>query len=273
MPRASSATLSRRHQLVREAAARHQVDALVVTTRSNILYLTNFTGSAAVVVLTPDKVSFITDFRYVTAIDSLQKSPHSCPDLELRIVDGTYESTLIGLIQELGVERLGFEASNLTVSRHSLLAAAFAGDGGMRPALVSTDQLIEGIRVIKDDDEIATLREAATRLSEVARGVVEEVGRGRTERDVALAIDVRLRRAGFERTAFDTIVAAGPKAALPHAHPGERTLSENDLVVLDFGGVFHSYCVDFDPNRIGRAGRRPGSRGLRRGAIGPRPGD
>ena len=94
MPRASSATLKRRHQLVRDAAARHQVDALVVTTRSNILYLTNFTGSAAVVVLTPEKVNFITDFRYVTALDSLQKSPNACPDLQLTVVDGSYDSTL-----------------------------------------------------------------------------------------------------------------------------------------------------------------------------------
>ena len=257
MPRASSATLRRRHQLVREAAARHQVDALVVTTRSNILYLTNFTGSAAVVVVTPDKVNFITDFRYITAIDSLQKSPHSCPDLQLAVVEGTYESTLIGLIQALGLERLGFEASNLTVSRHSLLSAAFAADGGMRPALVPTDQLVEAIRVRKDDDEIATLREAAARLSEVARGVFEEIGRGRTERDIALAIDDRIRRAGFERPAFDTIVASGPRAALPHATPGERTLGENDLVVLDFGGVYDSYCVDLTRTvSVGRAGDR-----------------
>ena len=73
MPRASSVTLKRRHQLVREAAARRQVDAVVVTTRSNILYLTNFTGSAAIVVVTPDRIHFVTDFRYVTAVESLQQ--------------------------------------------------------------------------------------------------------------------------------------------------------------------------------------------------------
>ncbi len=244
MSRASSATLKHRHQLVRDAAARHQLDALVVTTRSNILYLTNFTGSAAAVILTPDKVSFITDFRYVTALDTLQKSPQACPDLQLSVVDGSYDSTLIAEIRALDAGRVGFEASNLTVSRHSLLTAAFAGDAGARPVLIPTDQLVERIRVRKDDDEIATLRDAARLLSEVARGVFEEVARGRTERDIALAIDNRIRRAGFERPAFDTIVASGPRAALPHATPGERRLSENDLVVLDFGGVYDSYCVD-----------------------------
>ena len=265
MSHASSATLKRRHQLVRDAAARYQLDALVVTTRSNILYLTNFTGSAAVVVLTPERVNFITDFRYLTALDTLQKSSQACPDLQLSVVDGTYDSTLIAVIGSLGAGRLGFEASNLTVSRHSLLAAAFAGDAGTRPELIPTDQLVERIRVRKDNDEIATLRDAAGLLSEVARGVFEEIALGRTERDIALAIDNRIRRAGFERPAFDTIVASGPRAALPHATPGERRLSENDLVVLDFGGVYDSYCVGPYPDGFGRPGRGEGPGSLRRG--------
>jgi Xaa-Pro aminopeptidase len=257
MPRASSATLKRRHQLVREAAARRQIDALVVTTRSNILYLTNFTGSAAIVVVTPDRVHFVTDFRYVAAIDSLQQTAHACPDLDLTVVDGAYDPTLVRLVGSLGLGRLGFEGANMTVSRHAWLAAAFGRDGGTTPALVPTEQLVERIRVKKDVDEIETLRKAASLLSEVARGVFEEIVHGRTERDVALAIDNRIRSAGFERPAFDTIVASGPRAALPHATPGERRLSEHDLVVLDFGGVYDSYCVDLTRTvSVGRADDR-----------------
>jgi Xaa-Pro aminopeptidase len=257
MPRASSATLKRRHQLVREAAVRRQIDALVVTTRANILYLTNFTGSAAIVVVTPDRVHFVTDFRYVTAIDSLQQTAHACPDLDLTVVDGAYDPTLVRLVGSLGLGRLGFEAANMTASRHAWLAAALGRDGGTAPALIPTEQLVERIRVKKDSDEIETLRTAATLLSEVARGVFTEIVHGRTERDVALAIDNRIRRAGFERPAFDTIVASGPRAALPHATPGERRLSEHDLVVLDFGGVYDSYCVDLTRTvSIGRADER-----------------
>jgi Xaa-Pro aminopeptidase len=256
MPRASSATLKRRHQLVREAAARRQIDALVVTTHSNILYLTNFTGSAAIVVITPDRIHFVTDFRYVTAIDSLQKTAHACPDLDLTVVDGAYDPTLARLVGSLGLGRLGIEAANMTVSRHAWLAAAFGRDG-ITTSLVPTEQLVERVRVTKDADEIETLRKAASLLSEVARGVFEEIVHGRTERDVALAIDNRIRRAGFERPAFDTIVASGPRAALPHATPGERRLSEHDLVVLDFGGVYDSYCVDLTRTvSVGRAEER-----------------
>ena len=262
MPRASSATLKRRHQLVREAAARHHLDALVVTTRSNIVYLTNFTGSAAIVVLTPDRVHFVTDFRYVTAIDSLQKTGQACPDLHLTVVDGAYDATLARLARSHGLGspgpgRLGFEGSNMTVTRHAWLATALTRDGVMSPELVPIDELVEQVRVTKDGDEIGTFREAAGLLSDVARGVFEEVVRGRSERDIALAIDNRIRRAGFERPAFDTIVASGPRAALPHATPGERKLGEHDLVVLDFGGVYDSYCVDLTRTvSVGRADDR-----------------
>ena len=97
---------------------------------------------------------------------------------------------------------------------------------------------------MKDGYELTTLRRAGRLLSDVAGEVLRAVRAGQTERELALDIDWRIRRAGFERTAFETIVASGPNAALPHARPTERTLSEGDLVVLDFGGVYDSYCVD-----------------------------
>ncbi len=243
MSHAPSAALRSRHDAVRHACAAASVDALVVTSRSNILYLTNFTGSSAAVVLTPDRLHFITDFRYVTALEDVQQSPEACPDLQLTVVEGTYDETLAKLLKGLGVARVAFEAGNVTVSRHNWWTGALGATKGA-PVLVAAEQMVEKIRVRKDDYELATLRESARRLSEVAREVFTEVRVGRTERDVAQAIDRRILAAGFERAAFDTIVASGPNAALPHAHPGERTLSENDLVVLDFGGVYRSYCSD-----------------------------
>jgi Xaa-Pro aminopeptidase len=116
---------------------------------------------------------------------------------------------------------------------------------GARHPLTASDGLVERLRAVKDAYEIALLTEGGRRLSQAAAGVLaSEVRAGRSEREVALAIDTAVRRAGFERAAFDTIVASGPHAALPHARPGERMLSEGDLVLLDFGGVYDSYCVD-----------------------------
>ena len=256
MSHAPSVSLRRRHDAVRAACRREGVDALVVTTRSNILYLTNFSGSASIAIVTADHVHFITDFRYVTAVETLQQSAQACPDLQLTVVEGAYDSTLAKLLMSLGLSRIGFEATHVTVSRYNWLRATLAHHEHS-PELIPLENTVEGLRVRKDDYELAMLRESARLLSGVARDVFGEVQRGRTERDVAQAIDRRLLAAGFERPAFDTIVASGPNAALPHAHPGERKLGENELVVLDFGGVYRAYCSDLTRTVfVGRASDR-----------------
>ena len=251
MSHAPSAALSRRHASLRDALARSGLDALVVTALPNVLYLTNFTGSSGIVVIDRERLQFITDFRYVSALATSRGAAHECPGLDVVVVDGSYDATLASTIAPLEGRRVGFEAAHLTVARHQWLtatigSAAAANRSGGRSAaeLVPTDGVVERLRVRKDDYEIATVREAARRLSGVARAVVAGVRRGRTERDTATDIERLLRDAGFDKPAFDTIVASGPNAALPHARPTERTITEGDLVVLDFGGVYDSYCVD-----------------------------
>jgi Xaa-Pro aminopeptidase len=112
------------------------------------------------------------------------------------------------------------------------------------PSLVTTERMVERARAVKDDIEIVTLREAARRLAGVAEAVPPLVREGRTEREVAADIDALLRKAGFERPAFETIVASGPNGALPHARPTARPLRGGEGVVLDFGGVYDGYSVD-----------------------------
>ena len=143
-----------------------------------------------------------------------------------------------------GPSPIGVEAGHLTVQRQRWLTAALAG-GGWRPdQIVPTMDVIEAGRVIKDEWEIARLREAGRRISAVALGVLADLAPGQREQDVAQALEAGLRRAGFTRPAFDTIVASGPRAALPHGRASDRTMAPGDLVVLDFGGVYGGYCVD-----------------------------
>jgi Xaa-Pro aminopeptidase len=243
MAHAPTEILARRHQQIRQLMSLRTVDALVVTSLPNLTYLTNFSGSAGIALVAAERVIFLADFRYVAAVEAIQQAAHACPGLELVTVDGSYDGALADAIERLSVSRVGFEAANLTVSRYQWLTATVAAHGS-RSELVSTEGIVEAARVIKDEYEADLLRQAASRLSDVARAVVRDVRAGETERAVAATIDLRLRQAGFERPAFDTIVAAGPNAALPHARPTERRLSEGDLVVLDFGGVYDSYCVD-----------------------------
>ena len=243
MSHAPSPALSRRHHIVREEVAARGLDALLVTALPNILYLTNFTGSSATVVLAADRLYFITDSRYIETVSAMNAT-HQVPDFELIVVDGSYDATLAGLLAAQPWKRIGFEAEHMTVARLGWLTATLAAGDTPAAELAETEGLVERARVRKDEYEIATMREAARRLSEVAAGVLTMVRRGQAERDLAMAIDWRIRQAGFERSAFDTIAASGPNAALPHARPGERTITEGDLVVLDFGGVYDSYCVD-----------------------------
>jgi len=243
MSHAPSEFLDRRHQTIRRALGDHHLDALIVTSLPNVLYLTNFGGSAAIVLITADRLRFLTDFRYVTAIGDMRGARHECPGLELTVVDGSYDVTLSTLLKSMPSARVGFEASDLTVSRYNYLRGAIAG-AASAPELVASEGLVQRARAVKDQYELRVLEEGGRRLSSVARRLASCVRRGRSEREVALDIDWQIRQEGFERSAFETIVASGPNAALPHARPSERRLSEGDVVVLDFGGVYDSYCVD-----------------------------
>jgi Xaa-Pro aminopeptidase len=188
-------------------------------------------------------VRFITDSRYVESLVATRGTAYECPGLELQTVSSSYDGTLADALVRLPPGRIGFEASNLSVSRYEWLRATLES-GGSGHLLVATEGMIERARLVKDPYELELLAEGGRRLSDVAADVFTVVARGRTEQEIAADIDWRIRRAGFERPAFETIVASGPHSALPHARPTERTLSEGDLVVLDFGGVYASYCVD-----------------------------
>jgi Xaa-Pro aminopeptidase len=254
---ALSETLKVRHGKLREAIRSAQLDALVVTHLPNLLYLTNFSGTAGIAVVTSDRIYLIVDFRYAAAVKALFESPSGCPDSEIVPFERTYDETLAALIGKLQPGRLGIEGAHLSIARCYQLArrmnaaiedadadADAPAATSSRMSLVVTDGVIEGLRVTKDAHEIETLRRGAVLLSAVALDVLEDAKPGMTEQNLAASIDWRIKSAGFERCSFETIVASGPNAALPHAHAGERVLREGDLVVLDFGGVYGGYCVD-----------------------------
>ena len=242
MSHAPSAALAERHRRLRECLEREGLEALVVTASPNVTYLTNFTGSSAVVVLTADRLLFLTDSRYVAALEASQAEAWACPGLVLAAVEGAYDGALAALLRTVD-GRIAIEGQHLTVNRFRWLETAL--HAGSEPRLIPSEYLVESLRVVKDAYEIAQLRTGGRMISEVALRVFGEVHRGRTERDLGFAIDRIIREAGFSKSAFETIVASGPNGALPHARPTDRRLGEGDLVVLDFGGVYDSYCVDF----------------------------
>ncbi|HVZ23596.1 MAG TPA: Xaa-Pro peptidase family protein [Vicinamibacterales bacterium] len=235
--------LAARHARVRRGLEALGLQALVVTSGTNIRYLSNHAGSAGTLVLTADAVHLLVDFRYEEAVRATQASPAACPALRVWPVPASYDEALVDCLVQLGVGLAGFEAAHLTVARHDWLVRTLTAKGSSIE-LRSTERLVEQPRVVKDAFELATLRESASRIAAVAQAAFAAVVPGRTEQEVAAVIEAAMRTAGYERIAFDTIVASGPNGALPHHRAGERTLAVGDLVVLDFGGVLHGYCCD-----------------------------
>ena len=243
MALATSASLGARQATIRRSLEALSLDALVVTNPTNIRYLTNHAGSAGTLVATAGAMHLLVDFRYQEAIRQLQQTEAACPSMQLWSVAASYDEALLDCLAQIGVSTVGFEAGHLTVARHEWLVKAAASrrlDMGLR----ATERVVEQARVKKDDAEIATLRDAARRLTPVAQAAFAAVRPGVSERSIAARIDAAIRDAGYERTAFDTIVASGPNGALPHYRAGDRLLERGDLVVLDFGGVLDGYCSD-----------------------------
>jgi len=248
----SSSVLAARQNRVRGAFDDSGIDALVVSSLPNLRYLTNHVGTAGVAVLMKDACHLLVDPRYETAVRDRQASPQSCPDLTVHPVQGSYDDTLMDLLMVLEAAGIGFEAQHVSVATY----AGWTTRLGMKAeTLRPTERIVEARRAVKDAFEIDCLRRAAAGLETVAEAAFEAVAPGITEREVAGVIEAALRAAGYERPAFDTIVASGPNAALPHHRASSRRLAAGDLVVLDFGGVLDGYCSDITRTvSVGSAG-------------------
>lgn len=231
-----------RHASLRGHVRAGGLDALLVTSLPNVAYLTGLFASAAGVVVTADRVTLVTDGRYFgIAKDFLADMPGL--DLVTMPASKPFDLAVAEALCAIGNGSAGFEGAHLTVTRHRDLQARLAS---MAPGvtLQSTEGLVERLRILKDDWELAVLSEAGRRLSDAAKCIMPKALAGMMEREVAAIIEGELRRVGFDKPAFDTIVASGPNSAVPHYRAGDRVLTGGDLVVLDFGGMFHGYAVD-----------------------------
>ncbi|MHB0939168.1 MAG: M24 family metallopeptidase [Armatimonadota bacterium] len=208
--------------------------ALLVTKREHLYYLAGFTGSTGVLIITAGKQLFLTDFRYVLQVGQ------EAPDWELVKVERSQAETVRETLSGLGVSSVGFEPDDLTVS----LYEAYGGkDAALPYTLTPAPNPVEELRLVKDAEEIDAIR-AATRITDDAYAhLLTHVKPGVTESELALEAEWYMRRHGAE-SAFDIIVAAGPRGALPHAQPGERPLAVGDMVVVDMGARYRHYCSD-----------------------------
>jgi Xaa-Pro aminopeptidase len=208
-----------------------ELDALVVTHLVNVRWLTGFTGTNAIAVVSADgRCSFLTDFRYV------ERAAGEVDGFEQRRGG---RDLLADAAEELA-GRVGFEDHHMPVRTWERLAES-VGDS---VELVGADSLLEDLRAVKEPAEVDAVRAAAELADEVLRAAVLEDGlAGRTERDVARAIERELRERGAEPS-FPPIVAAGENGARPHAEARDVEIPADTLVVVDWGALLDGYCSD-----------------------------
>jgi Xaa-Pro aminopeptidase len=211
-----------------------ELDVLLVTGLVNVSYLTGYTGSNGLALVGPDLRRFVTDFRYAE-----QAAAEVDPSFER--IQAPVE-LLEGLAAALpgGALRLGFEAAHTSVAQHAFLREQLPDAVELAP----TADLVESLRAVKDAAEIAAVR-AATALADASFERLLEVGLvGRSEREVAVALEHDMVLRGARRLSFDAIVAAGPHGARPHAMPRDVEIRRGDLVVIDWGAELDGYCSD-----------------------------
>ncbi len=215
-------------------AAEH-IDALVITSLPNIRYLTGFSGSSALVVMTESEIHLVTDFRYETqVVDEVGDFA------TVRIEPVSLWSGLWNILPQLhSTEVVGFESAHVYHRDFQRLLNEGAR-WQWRPQL----NLVEALRESKDDHEVALIREAGRIATDALAGTLPQITAGLSELQIAGILEKALRDAGSEEAPFPPIVASGPRSALPHARASKRVVERGEFLLLDFGAQHRGYCSD-----------------------------
>lgn len=220
---------------LRDALTDAHIDGLVLTSLPNVRYLTGFSGSSALVLVTARDVHFITDFRYDTQVRDEVGDLATVRIEPASLWNGLWEAA--GGLS--GLEVAGFESAHL-LHRDFQRLLSEGGRWQWRPQL----NMVETLRQSKDAGEVALIRQAGDIAVRALAKTLAQVKPGLSELNVAGILEKALRDEGSEEFPFSVIVASGPRAALPHARPSERILRCGDLLLLDFGAQYRGYCSD-----------------------------
>jgi Xaa-Pro aminopeptidase len=229
VPQIHIARLGRAQLRIAEAG----VDAALITSPANVRYLTGLVSSNAAVLLPAGGVAVLgTDSRYA------ETAERDCPDVEL-VTGYEIEPALARLAAARGWRTLAVEAQEMTVERYGELSEL---DGG--PRLVRLGRVVEQLRMVKDETEIALLARACAITCAAFAGVLPSIVPGRSERELAVLLERAMVDRGADAAAFPTIVASGPNGAIPHHSPGERAFAAGDLITIDCGARYGGYHAD-----------------------------
>jgi Xaa-Pro aminopeptidase len=237
-----------RIRAVQKKLAAEGVDAFLVTHLPNIFYLCGFTGSNGILSLSQSGATLFTDGRY-----TVQARDEAHGAASVQITKGSLLAAAAETLRRQRHRRVAFEPAHITVAQQSALDRASGG----RIRWTGWHGVIESLRAVKDAHELAIMRAAAQLACDVFQQIIPFVKPGARESDLAAEIEYSMRKKGATGPSFETIIASGPRAALPHARPTSKLLRKNELVVFDLGVILGHYCSDLTRTvHLGRASSR-----------------
>ncbi|NLT95691.1 MAG: aminopeptidase P family protein [Clostridia bacterium] len=209
------------------------LDSFLVMSPVNRRYLSGFTGTSGFLLITRKQNFLLTDFRYI------EQATKQAPSFQIVKHDYPWLKTLEQLLKRLPVENMGLESDYVAYKQYRELEKQLSFI-----ELYPQDGIIEGLRLVKDAEEIANIKNAAQIADKAFDHILGIIKPGIKEREIALELEFFMRSQGADGVSFDTIVASGKRSALPHGVASEKIIEKGDLVTLDYGCIYNGYCSD-----------------------------
>ncbi|WP_018659843.1 M24 family metallopeptidase [Allofustis seminis] len=221
-----------RVQNVQKKLVQEGLDAILITSPYNLRYVSNFTGTTGLSVITQEKAFFVTDFRY------MEQAAHQAKGFEIVQNFGPILDEVKKLIAQENIKKIGFEADHVIYNEFLTMKELFDAE------LVGVTGFVEELRLVKDPTEVETIRQAI-RITEIAyRHILDYIQPGMTEIQVANELERFMKEQGASSVSFDTIVASGKRSAMPHGVASEKEIEMGDMITIDFGCYYKGYVSD-----------------------------
>ncbi len=208
-------------------------DGLIVYSSWNRRYLSGFTGSTGYVIISKDRMGFVTDFRYT------KQAGLECKGFEIIENKNPVEDYLADVIKKYNIKKLAYEDSYMTVNFYNKLMNRLND-----VELVPLEDTEGNIRIIKDKEELEYIEKAASIADKAFEHILAYIKPGITEKDIALELEFFMKKNGASKLSFDSIVASGWRSSLPHGMATDKIINSGDLLTLDYGCVYNGYCSD-----------------------------
>jgi len=223
---------------------KNKIDTLMVSTEANRFYLSGFTGedtqfdeSAGTLFITEKKLILATDSRFE------EQAAIEAPQFERYCYKKGLSKEIHHILKMLGTKHLGIEERRISFYQYSQIKKTLS-DAGLEIKIVSGDNTVESLRLIKGENEIKATRKALCLAETVFENFLQTISCKMTEKEAAWAMEKGMREAGAEKLSFPVIAASGPNSALPHAIPGDRMINTNEPLLFDWGASLDNYCSD-----------------------------